>query len=922
MIFQDIDDFKKNGLLALEDTTLAPKGAFAILQNAVITDRGGISPRPGTVLLGTQNTNSGYCTGLFNFRKSFGSDEVLIKTYASTFEAYSRNLSASSQTSIINTSGILAYYKFDEGSGTTATDSTSNANNASIINGAAYVPGKIGDALSFSSISSQVVRDLSFSPGTSANLTISFWAKPSSNSGTFNGFFSFCNTASDDYQTGITIDMGSSSTTSVSYINVQGAGFNLAGANLFTGTPLVFGTWHFYTVVINSGVNVQLYIDGVAQGSVTQDGSTIHLNELRIGARHYSGSESGYFNGQIDEVSIWTRSLSIVEISQLYAGGTGIQYPFLGSSWFTVQNGYTLNSEHGFVSSLVNSDNQDYVISCNRYEPYQRWSGVVATLTGTLVGGESIIPVSSTLNINVYESKTASASSATTLTVSGSPWAAKQWVGFFVHIIGTDNISQITDNTTSQITFGSLSSGDPGSVPFEIRTSAFPSTGTLVYAGNQVSYTAISATTFTVSSAAIAAPQGTVVTLIPDTYAQNPRGNRFASYLGRIIVGNVRSALVQNSAGSALQGYASAGSYFVSKLKNPVDFTYGSPRVPGDGDVIATPFGGGDITSVMAQENYAYIFKSRYVESVQYSQDANDLPNRVPLPQASGSQGKVIQGTSNLYFITADNKILSIGRIQLTTQLPETKNIGIKIKRLLDGYFFDAVNGFEWKDKVYIACKSLATLSANDTVIVYNKVHDVFEGTWNLNSFGFEFFNNSLVYADATSPNVFTMLTGTADIIGSQRNPIPFNAVSHFLNMTGSKDNLQAMNAVYFEGYIDAATTVTLKIYKQFESSPFLYFNFSGTNTPLLDGSISGAFLGDQPLGLQAVGTISNPDDGNSGRQHFQFRIYFPYVYANYFAHGVEGTATDMNFELIRVGYGLKSDPVVNTSKIVAVSPN
>lgn len=678
----DMDDFKKNGLLALEDTTLAPKGSFSILQNAVITDRGGVGPRPGTVLLGSQNSSVSYCTGLFNFRKSFGSDEVLIKTYGMTFEGYSRNLSA--------------------------------------------------------------------------------------------------------------------------------------------------------------------------------------------------------------------------------------------SGWFTVKNGYTANSEHGFVASLVNTDNQDYVISCNRYEAYQRWSAALSTLTAQLNGGEGTIRVSSTLNPNVYEAQTATGSSATTITVSSAAWAINQWIGFSVHILGTGIISPITGNTATVLTFSSIT--DPGLVAFEIRMPSYPPSGNLIYGGNIVAYSAIPTdSTFTVSSAS-AASAGTVVTLVPDTYAGAPRGNRMASYLGRVIVGNVRSALVLNGNGSAQQGYASAGSYFVSKLNAPTDFTYSAPRVPGDGDVVATPFGGGDINAVMAQENYAYIFKNRYVESVQYSQDGNDLPNRVPLPQASGSVGKVIQGTTNLYFMTADNKLLSLGRIQLTTELPQTKNVGIKIKRLLDGYTFDQVNGFEWKDKVYIACKSSPTLSANDTVIIYNKIYDIFEGTWNLNAFGFEYFNNTLVYAEGTSSNVYTMLTGTADVIGTTRNPIPFNAVSHFINLTASKVNIQAMASMYFEGYIDAATTVTLKGYKDFESSPFLSFDFSGTEDLLLNGSISGAFLGDQPLGLQALGTISNPDDGNNGRRHFQFRVYFPFVYANYFAYGAEGTNTDMNFELTRVGFGLKEDPVVNVSKIKSIS--
>ena len=38
--------------------------------------------------------------------------------------------------------------------------------------------------------------------------------------------------------------------------------------------------------------------------------------------------------------------------------------------------------------------------------------------------------------------------------------------------------------------------------------------------------------------------------------------------------------------GGALQGYSSAGSYFVSKLNNPVDFDFAATRLAGEGDII------------------------------------------------------------------------------------------------------------------------------------------------------------------------------------------------------------------------------------------------------------------------------------------------------------------------------------------------
>jgi hypothetical protein len=54
-VFIDMEKFKL-GFYALEDTTKAPFGSARTMTNCQVTDRGGISPRPGTELLGTYNT--------------------------------------------------------------------------------------------------------------------------------------------------------------------------------------------------------------------------------------------------------------------------------------------------------------------------------------------------------------------------------------------------------------------------------------------------------------------------------------------------------------------------------------------------------------------------------------------------------------------------------------------------------------------------------------------------------------------------------------------------------------------------------------------------------------------------------------------------------------------------------------------------
>lgn len=585
------------------------------------------------------------------------------------------------------------------------------------------------------------------------------------------------------------------------------------------------------------------------------------------------------------------------------------------SGWNILKSGFTSDKEFGFATSLVNTENQDYLIYGNRYEAYSRWTGATAKTTTTLSGGELAVTVDSTLTADIYESQTSTANSDTTLTVSTANWAVSQWVGFYVYIPSINKVRKITSNTSTQITFDTLGSA-PGNVAFEIRQLAFPASGTIVYNGSTLAYTGIdTATDFTVASAN-AADSGSIVTLAPTEYPANPRGNRLANLLTRIIVGNVRSALSRDTGGT-LQGYTSAGSYFVSKINNPTDFQFAATRIAGEGDVVASPYGGGDITDVVTQEDTAYIFKRSYIESIKYSQDANDLAVRQPLKAGIGSVGKVIRGSDDIYFITDSKKFTSIGRVKTVDLLPQTDNLGFAIKSLLDTYDFTDVNGFEYKDKVYIACKSSSTAAHNDIVLIYSKINKSFEGTWDIGAFGFSQWNGNAYYAESNGANVYKLFSGTSDVRGTDRLPISSRCLSQFMNLTSSKLNLQAVNSLYFEGYIAPGSTVTFKAYKDFATSPFVQFDFSGTESGLVDGSIQGSFLGQNPIGLMPIGTFSNPD--SDGRLHFQFRVYFPFQYGNYFAIGWESSGTDLNYEIIRYGMGIKEDVSVNTNKIKSI---
>jgi hypothetical protein len=65
--------------------------------------------------------------------------------------------------------------------------------------------------------------------------------------------------------------------------------------------------------------------------------------------------------------------------------------------WYRLKSGYTSGSKFGFKESLVNNESEDYLIYCNRSQPYSKWAGQITKTTSVLAGGETSIPVSSTV---------------------------------------------------------------------------------------------------------------------------------------------------------------------------------------------------------------------------------------------------------------------------------------------------------------------------------------------------------------------------------------------------------------------------------------------------------------------------------------------------------------------------------------------
>jgi len=599
-------------------------------------------------------------------------------------------------------------------------------------------------------------------------------------------------------------------------------------------------------------------------------------------------------------------------------------HPSLGT-WARLKNGFTPDQQFDFTYSLVNVDNDDYTYFCNAYDDYRRWSGAYTQLNGALVGGETAVTVDSVLTNQTYLAETATANSATTLTVSSAVWATDMWKNFYIYIPSTGKVRLITGNTGTVLTFSSLGGG-PGNVAFEIRQLAFPLTGTIIYNGTEIAYTTIDvATVFPVASAH-AAPDNTPVAVVTTAYPGAPKGNRIDILRGRVYVGRVKSAISRDSAG-ALQGSSQAGSVFVSKLLDPTSFTFAATRVAGEGDILNVAYGGSDINDVQAFENEVAIYKNDYIELVSYTEDVNDVAIRTPLKTGVGSVARVIKGSDDHYFMTPDKKYTSLGRVRQKDITPQTENIGYVIKRLLDNYNNDNFTGAEFNNRLVSAHKSSPDVEQNDVMLIYNQKTKSFEGIWSLGANNLDTFKGvaetaaELVYGESNGANVWKMFQSTkSDVRGDDA--LPYTAIwqSNFFNLLPIKANMQAINSIAIEGYITADTTFTYNLYKNFEEDPILTFTFSGSETDFIQGSSGIArFFGSHPFGTAPIsGTIGEPDD--DGRMRFSFIVYFPWKYGQYFSSEFTSTGVNQDWEVIRLAYGLKEDISTKTTNIKSIN--
>jgi len=295
----------KNGVLIASDTSVSSD-----LYN----------PASPVIWIG-RGPDHGYFNGVI--------DDVKIYNYARTQKQVVEDMNASHPSVGSPVGSAVGYWKFDEGYGTTANDTTPNGNNLTLSSASWTNSGKFGKAWD----------------GTGAR-----WLSRADDS-------DFDVTATDDYAISLWFKSDSATNPSAVEYLVNKASSVIAGYAIYANTSgqICFGidddtTWNpdiascsttdFYDATWHHAVAVRdtvqdktyIYIDGVLRDSDTDSTSATLANSLLLYVGDRDGTDNGdEFTGDIDELKISRFALTSDEVKTDYNHGAALALGSLGT---------------------------------------------------------------------------------------------------------------------------------------------------------------------------------------------------------------------------------------------------------------------------------------------------------------------------------------------------------------------------------------------------------------------------------------------------------------------------------------------------------------------------------------------------------------------------------------------------------------
>ena len=242
------------------------------------------------------------------FNKALSSSEVTT--------LYNETTSTVNTLQVLGDYSCIAAYTFEGNANDLSTNYNGTASNvrydySGTASNITYATGKFGKAAVFNGSNSLVT--VSSSLPWANSFSISMWLKPSSGLSASNYYIPF-------YQKGYDSSIGGTGLAFYTYGYVLQPWVGSIGGsyyNIFNTGTLTANQWNHVVLTRNYGVAWELFLNGSSLGTYTAQGLTNDFSDTEYYFGGFFGGSYSY-NGEIDQVRIFDKALSLGEINSVY----------------------------------------------------------------------------------------------------------------------------------------------------------------------------------------------------------------------------------------------------------------------------------------------------------------------------------------------------------------------------------------------------------------------------------------------------------------------------------------------------------------------------------------------------------------------------------------------------------------------------
>ncbi len=346
---------------------------------------------------------------------------------------------------------------------------------------------------------------------------------------------------------------------------------------------------------------------------------------------------------------------------------------------------------------------------------------------------------------------------------------------------------------------------------------------------------------------------------------------------------------------------------FVSKNTDFTDYTFSSPRLPGEGALLTldnapTGFQPLDETMVISAGKDDY-YNSSFTLSDDMTKEVLEIKKMKTAPQeAAISQGAMAKMKNAVIMLTNEPTLDSLGRIE-NIDNNQSKPLSDPVKSLFDRLTFTNAHIQFFENNIYIAVPS------ETLVLVYNLEQGFWEAPQVLPVRRFAIINGELYGHSSTVPETYKLFDGRND----NGKAISANARFSYQNF-GRRAWQKSFDEMFTEGFISSNTELTLTIKYDYKGATSIQeYIIDGEDTDIIVNTDDLSSLGKNSLGKKALG---GSFDILTDVIPPKFRVIHTMDKQDFYEFQVEYSSSDIDFnwELLAFGPNVKLSKSDNIS--------